>query len=352
MRVCAYWSVVALAAGCAAGNADGAASDPQAESRLQVVTAKYEELGKTLAAVPGEDRAQCELTAGDCLVLLDERRDKLVRKSASGSCEALPEAERQERCFTRHLSLQGKHHEATEYYEFANWCLDKVVACTAERAEAARLAALEQRFEERRQTIETSPDGLKSWNAVELTRARIEYLRSTLPPSAAEVCQPQAEADTCQQRFGDAEQAFHALLRPDDFDAGQALRAYAEAKTIEAGCVRPELECLSSAVASYGVFPESRKWVDQNFSLLAERQELFSRAAADVQSACLLDPAMEHQPRIVSAYAVYVKQPVLFFRAQLDKAFMALHRAQVQCLSERGKVAQRGSGPSGSARVQ
>jgi hypothetical protein len=50
------------------------------------------------------------------------------------------------------------------------------------------------------------------------------------------------------------------------------------------------------------------------------------------------DSRQEHQAGIVSAYVAYVREPVLYFRTQLDKAFLELHQAQVSCLAQTRKL--------------
>jgi hypothetical protein len=89
---------------------------------------------------------------------------------------------------------------------------------------------------------------------------------------------------------------------------------------------------LLSALPRYGVFPESRKWVERNLALLTQRQTL---AAGDAErgAACIQDLQAEHQAEIVAAYVTYAREPVLYFRTQLDKAFLKLHQAQVSCLT-------------------
>ena len=85
---------------------------------------------------------------------------------------------------------------------------------------------------------------------------------------------------------------------------------------------------------SYGV-PESRKWVDRNLGLLSERQDLLARVSLASGNHCVTALQQQHQAGIVSAYVTYVREPVLYFRTQLDKAFLALHQAQVSCLAAR-----------------
>jgi hypothetical protein len=249
------------------------------------------------------------------------------------------------RCIMAQLSGPSHRGEVTEYYTFENWCMNKIVACTSERAEQSRLAALEDRFAQRKQQLELSAEGVGAWNEVELVRAKVEYLRSSLPPKAAGVCAPSPELEQCEARFEAEQKALEVRLRQDDFDAKRAVSDYAAAKLAEAGCQQPELECLSSAVGSYGVYPEARKWVDRNLALLAQRQKLSSVVSAEAQGECLAEPQQTHQSRIVDAYATYSHQTVLFFRIQLDQAFISLHEAQVGCLTAKAKAAPVAASP-------
>jgi hypothetical protein len=329
-----------LGLGSACGGASAPATDgAEVQQRLHHVAAEHAESSKKLANVPPAHRSECETTAGDCLLQVAERRDKLASLHRLSSCEQFTDTDGKTRCIAEQLSERGHSKEAADYYGLANWCLAKVVTCTSQRAEQARLAALEARFQTRKQELETSAEGVNAWNSVELVHAKVEYLRSTLPPRAAAVCEPEPSVATCQKRFEAAEQALHEQLRREDYDAKAAISSYATVKQIEASCEEPELACLSSAVASYGVFPEARKWVDRNLALLAERQALTSLVSAEAQSECLASPQQAHQPRIVEAYTTYSRQTVLFFRMQLDKAFLSMHEAQVRCLSTRSKAA-------------
>jgi hypothetical protein len=333
-------AVLGLGSGCG-GAAAPAADGAELQQRLQKVASEHAESSKKLASVPPAHRAECETTAGDCLLQVAERRDKLVGAHRLSSCEHFTDTDGKARCITNQLTGRGRPSDAADYYELANWCLSKVVSCTSERAEQARLAALETRFQTRKQELETSAEGVNAWNNVELVHAKVEYLRSTLPPQASTICEPEPSLASCQARFQTAEKALHEQLRRDDYDVKAAISGYAAVKQIEAGCEEPELECLSSAVASYGVFPEARKWVDRNLALLTQRQALTSLVSADAQSECLANPQQAHQPRIVEAYVTYSRETVLFFRMQLDKAFLSMHEAQVRCLDTRSKAAPR-----------
>jgi hypothetical protein len=332
------FAVLGLCSGCG-GAASPTADGADVQRRLEKVASEHAETNKKLASVPPSHRTECETTAGDCLLQVAESRDKLVSAHSLNSCEHFTDIDDRARCITKQLTERGHSSKAADYYTLANWCLAKVVSCTAGRAEQARLAALEERFLTRKREVETSLEGVNAWNSVELVHAKVEYLRSTLPPKAAAVCEPAPSAAACHERFQGAEKALHEQLRRDDYDVKGAISGYAATKQIEASCEEPELECLSAAVASYGVFPEARKWVDRNLAMLTERQALAKLVSAEAQTECFANPQQAHQPRIVEAYATYARETVLFFRMQLDKAFLSMHEAQVRCLSTRSKAA-------------
>jgi hypothetical protein len=62
------------------------------------------------------------------------------------------------------------------------------------------------------------------------------------------------------------------------------------------------------------------------------------RAGDAAASRCESAAVAKHQGDIISAYKVYVRQPVLFFRNKLHKVFLKMHRSQVDCLREGAKT--------------
>ena len=334
-----------MATGCAATGTVESPATAAAKRRVQQVTAEHADVAKRLSTVPTADRSQCEASEGDCLLQASELRGTLVSRYSLNSCDAMNQQDAKARCILGQLSEPGHRGEVTEYYAFENWCMNKILACTAGRAEQARLVALEQRFMQRRQQAELSAESIHAWNEVELARSKVDYLRLSLPPRAAGLCTPLPEREQCEARCEAEQKALDIRLRQDVYDAKRAVTDYAAAKLAEAGCERPELECLSSAVNSYGVFPEARKWVDRNLALLTQRQALSSAVSAEAQGECLADLQQAHQARIVDAYTTYSHQTVLYFRIQLDQAFISLYEAQVGCLTGQLKVAPAITGP-------
>ena len=292
---------------------------------------EHTELLKLLASAPADQRESCRSTAGDCLLQVAESRGRLVSSLRMSSCEEAPDAEARSSCFSNQLEGGGHTRELTAYFSLENWCFKQLTSCTQTKAEEARIAALDTRFITRKQAMEAAPEARAARSAVLLGRARVEYLRASLPPDAS-ICQRDAAFESCHARVEADRHALDERLHQDDQDATATSSSYVAIEQAEASCGQPELDCLSSSLSSYGVYPESRKWVERNLALLAERQQLLSSVDDEGRDRCIAQAQGQQQAEIVSAYVAYVRQPVLYFRVQLDKSFLALHQAEVSCL--------------------
>jgi hypothetical protein len=317
-----------LLIGCAEGGTPDVSSAQQGD--VAGVLKEHKELEQRLGAVPSGDREECELHAGDCLVLVRERREALVGKFGFSSCGA--GYARPDDCLFDQLKKANQHGELEEYVTFKNWCMNRVLACTSDADVKAKAKGVEVRAQTRKQTIETKPPALAGWNAVETARQRLAYLRATLPPKAGEGLCEIAEVSSCLKGVEKQLKEFDATLLADAYEEPQAVQVYADLKRSEAACFDPELKCLSDALNPYGMFPESRKQVDQNLASIAERQRLAVSAAPEAEVACVSDLEARHQPLIEAAFQTYARDPVLFFRLKLDKAYLTLHQAQIDCL--------------------
>jgi hypothetical protein len=328
--------LVLLATGCSGGSArhDGSAD----ADKLQSAMAEHDQLQQRFAAVPAADRAKCETRAGDCLIGASERRDMVIEKRNLNECRNAS-AQRELQCMTRTLRSRGGIRELADHYGFENWCTQQLLTCTAQVADENAAAARVARFELRKREIETSPQGIGAWNEAEVARTKVRYVRSTLPTKAAELCPEPGSPKTCDEQAKEELKQFEAALRSDDYDAKLATSLYETSKKTEASCSAPELECLMSGIQAYGALPETRKWLDRNLRALEERQHLAVNAPFELESTCIAETASKHEPRIQAAHQIYSKQPVLFFRSQLERTYLAMHEEQVRCLRTNGKVA-------------
>jgi hypothetical protein len=335
-RVFLFMILSASALACAPANTSGEAEKAASDNAsLDEVQKKRDQLVQRLEKAPREDREQCEFSAGDCLVLVGERRERLASQHGL-ICGQQVEPARRSACIADGLRAAGKAAVAKEYYGFEAWCMQRVLACTADRAEKAALAVRDHKRAERKREIVSSDRGADAWNAVEVAHARVQYLESTLPPNVEVSCTEQAEG--CAARVAKADEAFQAELAREDFDLERATKSYVEARSVEENCETPVFECLKQALAPHGMFPPSESLLQKNFSLLKKRQELTRGVSPEAQADCLSTPTADHQEQIVAAFTAYAKEPVLYFRMQLEKAFSAMHQAQVTCLAAQPKV--------------
>ena len=326
-----------LLAGCAADGVEPPRQD-EADTHRRLARARTEhtELLAELSSAPTNQLEACRSSSGDCLLQVAESRGRLVSAFRLDACESAPTPETKSRCVTEQLEHAGHPHDLADYFALESWCFRQLSQCTHAKAEEARKAALDARFVARKQDVERAPEAIAARGAVALSRARIEYLRATLPPNA-QVCQANSDApchgvESSQRELDDG-------LRADDFDSARAVSRYVAAREAEASCQTSELDCLSDALASFGVFPEARKVVDRNLALLAERQKLLAQVSEEAGQHCLSSSQKQHQAGIVSAYVAYAHEQVLYFRMQLDKSFAELHEDELSCLRAGRKTA-------------
>lgn len=325
--------------GCAGAPSAQPAASPEAKRALEQAKIERERVSRELLAAPSAHRNTCEFQAGDCMVLVNESRSKLVNAHGLDVCSSNDDPQRQAACLEAELVKRGQEAELAKLYSFESSCQERILACTAELQRKDVEAARQARFEERKRQLETAPEQLSLWNAAAFAQHKVAYLRSTLPPKASEICKELRDVTSCHERAKAEVEQLEAELRRDDYEQGRAVALYAQAKKTEASCAEPEFVCLRQGLQAYGALPETRKWLDKNLAALSLRQELGSQLPADVESDCLATAESDHQDRIVSAFQIYVKQPVVFFRNQLERAFLEMHQAQVACLrSKAGAV--------------
>ena len=346
-----FWvlSLGATALACApASSSEDAKTAAADNASMEDAQKKRDALAGRLDKVPREDREQCEFSAGDCMVLIGERRERLASEYGL-MCGAQVEPAKRSACIAEGVRAAGKPSVAKEFYGFEAWCFERVLACTADREEKAALALQDQKRAARKREVVSSDAGARAWNAVDVARAKVQYLESTLPPPAVEAsCSEKAES--CAASVKSAEDAFHAEISREDFDLARATAAYVEARSAEESCETPVFECLKQALAPYGMFPQSESILQRNLALLKKRQELTRGVAPDAQADCLTNPSADHQESIVAAFTQYANEPVLYFRMQLEKAFEKMHQAQVSCLSSQPKVEPATGAQSASTR--
>jgi hypothetical protein len=337
--------VSVLLSGCASASPAPSSTDGDAEHRLDAAIRNRDQLSQEFTANPPEIRSRCEAAAGDCLIALRERRSDLMKKYIDlvYLCPPTDDQDARFRC------VVGKRDPATDarptdrmqqfgdYFQDEGTCLTELIKCTSTQNKAAVAAGRETKRQERRREIETSSAAVAARSAVAAVEEKVKYVRLTFPVQTDDICVPEGR-DACIEQANQQLAGLDAELAKDDgYDAKAALAAYQAGKQSELGCHQPELKCLLGKLPEFGANADTLRLVDRNFALLEERQTLASQVDEAVAQKCVQTGVEQHQAEILQRYQDYVGQSKLYFRYQLERAFLALHSSQVECLKHRTK---------------
>lgn len=328
-------SSAVLLPACVAAQESSPARDPSARQKLDRVVHDNDALSKRLDATASAIREQCELSAGDCRVLVSERRSALLGGMTSSSCIGPEDSPAYVRCMANTLAERGDSRAAVEYFAFDNWCMKKELACTAELEVKAADQRRKDVAAQRRDDLARMAENVEAENLAAAGVDKVGYLRLALPPDAQGLCSDDDRVTSCLKQ---AEAQIHELdeqLSRDQnsYDKKQASELFRRARKQEASCYAIELGCLVDGLGPrYGIYPESKKWVDRNFALLEQRRALANKLPLDVADGCLNDAEAARQDEIVGAYQQYSNDTVLFFTVRLHKTFATLHEDQIRCL--------------------
>jgi hypothetical protein len=330
------WFVVgSFVLGCASAPPPPVAAPPRdlkAEKQLESVAADHEQVAAKLGAVGEHDRERCEFQVGDCKIEVKDQRDELMVKEQLTECRVMTDEAGVLRCMADGLVKHQKHAALAGFYSNDISCMQTVLACTEDLTRTAKDAAVMARAGQRERELRAVAHGAAAMNAMAAVDDEVSYLRATLPPSATDACAPDDVFEACTRAANSYEDQFEAELDKDDFHADVALGLLDQLAKARTSCGQPQLACLSTTLESHGLYPEGKKWVTRNFSALERREELGSALPAGARTRCINQASKEHQSRIVDAYVAYARESVLFFRVQLDKAFLAMHESQLACL--------------------
>jgi hypothetical protein len=334
-----------LLSGCAGASPAPSSSAGDAEHRLDAAIRNRDQLSQEFTANPPEIRSRCEAAAGDCLIALRERRSDLMKKYID-LVYLCPPTDDQD---TRFRCVVGKRDPATDtrptdriqqfgdYFQDEGACLTELIKCTATQKKATIVADRKTKNQERRREIETSSEAVAARSAVGAVEEKVKYVRLTFPVQTDDICVPEGR-EACLEQANQQLAGLDAELAKDDrYDAKAALAAYQASKQSELACHQPELKCLLGKLPEFGANAETLRLVDRNFELIEERQKLASQVDDAVAEKCLKAGVEQHQADILQRYQDYVGQSKLYFRFQLERAFLALHSSQVECLKHRTK---------------
>jgi len=308
--------------------------DPKQHETYETARTQRETLLKKLRATPAAQANRCEVSDGDCLIEVGERRESLF--APKPACEGSADQYEREECQANLLLKEGKLAEVTDYYQFENWCLAKVVECGDHGVQAANDQAASARLEERRQALLSSTDVGQLSLEIGFARERVSYLRATLPKDKDSSCLDLTEVTTCRERAQQATVALEAELAKSDaaYDAKLAANLFRGEMTTQAGCFEPEYQCLSQTLEGSGENAETKKHLKRSLALLKERQALLAHVPEATARECLDAANADYGKKVESSYARYSKKPNSLFRVFLHQSYVKLHSAQVKCLKQ------------------
>jgi hypothetical protein len=311
-----------------------APADPKSEKELTGQVKRRDTLQAELERASVPARQRCELLAGDCRMDVSEGRDKLLRDHRTAQCSAASDSAAELECVSGELAARGQASLANQYYRLENWCLEKLVACTAQLADDAVASAQQAALRNRKDRVESARAAIAARALVPYAGERVAYLRALLPVPGDSICSDHSARADCEKTAHVAEEQLQAELAKDDagYDERKAIALYEASHAALAECRTPEAKCLTAKLDGYGGNAETRRYLADTLKSLAKRQELVIEAGEEASTVCLNAGVAQHQARIVEDYRRFAREPVLFFQAQLHRDFRVLYEVQVTCL--------------------
>jgi len=310
-------------------------------AKLEPATQAHTDLATQLAKAPHDILTHCQTRSGDCLISVAERREALVAKHYLNACRD-SDPVKQNPCIAHELERAGKLAELASFYETENWCSRKLLECITDFSKDAEQMAIRQRTQDRREDMEAAPEAALAQRAPEFAKEKLDFVRSILPPKGQAECPP-TTPEACEKKLTapSADVEAELIKAPAAYDAKRALALYASLQRAEAECSAPELSCLLDQLPQYGATPETDKLLKQNLTLIAQQQAIRANVAPEAADQCMSAGVTQHSDRIVSAYQAYAAAPGTYALLRLQKAFIAMHQAQLWCLMPLAKPNKR-----------
>ena len=286
----------------------------------------------------------CQTTAGDCLISVAERREALVSKHYLNACRD-PDPEKQGPCIEHELEQRGEREELASFYETENWCSRKLLECMTAFSNDAEQMAIRQRTQDRREQVEAAPESAAAERAPEFAKEKLRLRALDLAAQRSSRVRAQHARSQCEKaldraRARNSRPSSSKPPRPTTPSARSPL--YAALQRAEAECSAPELSCLLAELAAKRRQPGNRQAAQA-------KPRLAQPAANNSASPPIPKPpnnasragVTQHSDRIVSAYQAYAAHPRAALLVRLQKAFIAMHQAQLWCLMPLGKPSKR-----------
>jgi hypothetical protein len=319
-----------------AGAPPPAKPNTEAQRELDQAIVENDRLYAEVAQMAAEDYERCEMLAGDCRMEVSEQRDALLEGQVIFRCRGKDHRITM-RCMRDELVERGKVEELAAYYSFDNFCVKKLLDCKVELDKDARVRAKQAEYERRKRELESSESGIAARATASATAEHAAYARLTCLPAVQAKCKDLPGVEECLDQVPAKVQLVEdELAKDEDYSPERALELYRAAKSAEAACAAIEFSCYGKASGpEHGETEATKRVMQQNYTLITRREKLAAMAPADAVDHCVNVSVKGHRENIVGAYVTYIQQPVMFFRNQMLKAFVAMHEAQVSCLERK-----------------
>jgi hypothetical protein len=265
---------------------------------------------------------------------LRDKRRELVQGRTFLECEQHVEDEEKARCEEEKLLERGELEAIERYYDYNIWCMSGMNQCLVDLVEQAAADAHAQLVAERRAEFFASDLATRLERDVVVAEAQLQYLRTTLPPVADNVCKDLDSVTECRE--GAVEQMVaveeYLTIPQEDYDEERAKELLTEAKRAEIGCIEIERSCIMGKLDQYGATQRTRGLLEKNYELLERRQELLDQVAPAAGEQCLRSGQADEEAYIIANYRQYARRQIEYFRLQVHRAFIRVHRGQIRCL--------------------
>lgn len=327
-------SLTLACAGSGSGNTAVKPRDVRAEAKVTAAVERRDNLAREFAGVPEEHRQRCEFQAGDCRLEVSDRRSSLLESYRTESCRPGDDREAHFQCVMRELAAAGDPAVAVGYYDFESRCLEQLVQCASKVEGQTLTAKREQRARQRKERIEGSREGFELRALSAFAAEKVAYLRAALPPADDEVCRDVERSTKCEAEVTSLYDQFEEELAKEEaeYKDTAALELYSASAKAAAKCHKPDLDCLTAKLDTYGGNPETRKSLKASLDVLERREHLVAQTSGAAAERCLVAGVKKHQGRIVESYQRFAREPVTYFQSQLHRSFMSLYDQQVSCL--------------------
>jgi hypothetical protein len=319
--------------GCSAAATNTATGSTSSVTELKAAFNELDQRRAQFAKAPPEHQQACEIDVGDCRLTVNEKREKLIQNRGRVNCRT-QDPEREARCIAEEMLGREDLTLALEFYNADIWCHDQLIACITKQASKAVTDSVTAQANKRRLDLEQSKDGIAERARGSFAAEKVKYIRATLPPEAEGDCEDVKTTDRCVESAREKESEYLKEFdkSESDYHFETAKRLLSNLNQAEAACYKPEIDCLLARLPKYGETKDTIPALEKNFALLEQRQRWFVKLGPEYAQHCIDEGTTAHQPEIIRSYLAYVREPVLFFRRQLHRAFLTMHQAQVDCL--------------------